>query len=177
MRLCLFLVGVCAGAGASCNKLHGASCNINKFINFVESVRPEKAIYGCWMLYRRCASNWYLQAFYYLHRKFKIKSKRESWSWSYFKFASGHIKHSQTSHRSTAEIVNIAKPARWGLLAVVDEELEKVVITIYSSTETDIEDNELGYAYSSGETTETSSETEACLQLGLRMHTVPNIEI
>ena len=59
----------------------------------------------------------------------------------------------------------------------VDEELEKVVITIYSSTETDIEDNELGYAYSSGETTETSSETEACLQLGLRMHTVPNIEI
>ena len=115
MRLCLFLVGVCAGAGASCNKLHGASCNINKFINFVESVRPEKAIYGCWMLYRRCASNWYLQAFYYLHRKFKIKSKRESWSWSYFKFASGHIKHSQTSHRSTAEIVNIAKPARWGL--------------------------------------------------------------
>ena len=53
MRLCLFLVGVCAtrgggggGAeeGASCNKLHGTSCNINKFINFVESVRPKKAI-------------------------------------------------------------------------------------------------------------------------------------
>ena len=55
----------------------------------------------------------------------------------------------------------------------VDEELEKVIITIYSSTETDIGDNE----YASGETTETSSETEACLQLGLRMHTVPNVAI
>ena len=30
--------------GASCNKLDGASCNIDKFINFVESVRPKKAI-------------------------------------------------------------------------------------------------------------------------------------
>ena len=49
MRLCLFLVGVCGGmggrgVGASCNKLHGASCNINKFINFIESVRPKKAM-------------------------------------------------------------------------------------------------------------------------------------
>ena len=43
------------GGGASCSKLHGASCNINninKFINFVKSVRPKKAIpytgkYGC----------------------------------------------------------------------------------------------------------------------------------
>ena len=60
---------------------------------------------------------------------------------------------------------------------VVDEELEKVIITIYSSTETDIRGNELGYEFSSGETTETSSETEACLQLGLRMHTLPNVEI
>ena len=59
----------------------------------------------------------------------------------------------------------------------VDEELEKVIITIYSSTETDIGDNEPGYEYSSGETTETSSETEACPQLGLRMHSVPNIDI
>ena len=59
----------------------------------------------------------------------------------------------------------------------VDEELEKVIITIYSSTETDIGDNESGYEYFSGETTETSSEAEACLQLGLRMHTVPNVEI
>ena len=59
----------------------------------------------------------------------------------------------------------------------VDEEFEKVIITIYSSTETDIGDNESGYEYSSGETTETSSETEACLQFGLRMHTVPNVEI
>ena len=60
----------------------------------------------------------------------------------------------------------------------VDEELEKVIITIYSSTETDIGDNELGYEYSSGgETAETSSETEACLQLGFRIHTVPNVEI
>ena len=59
----------------------------------------------------------------------------------------------------------------------VDEELVKVNITIYSSTETDIGDNELGYEYSSGETAEASSETEACLQLGLRMHTVPNVEI
>ena len=50
----------------------------------------------------------------------------------------------------------------------VDEELEKVIITIGSSTE-NIGDNESGYEYSSGETTETSSETEACLQLGLRM--------
>ena len=58
----------------------------------------------------------------------------------------------------------------------VDEELEKV-ITIYSSTDTDIWDNESGYEYSSGETAETSSETEACLQLGLLMHTVPNVEI
>ena len=31
------------GGGASCNKLHGAICNINKFINFVELVRPKKA--------------------------------------------------------------------------------------------------------------------------------------
>ena len=30
----------------------------------------------------------------------------------------------------------------------VDEELEKVIITIYSSTETDIRDNESGYGYS-----------------------------
>ena len=59
----------------------------------------------------------------------------------------------------------------------VDEELEKVIITIYSSTETHDGDNELGYEYSSGETTETSRETEACLQLGLRMHTVPNVEV
>ena len=54
----------------------------------------------------------------------------------------------------------------------VDEELEKVIITIYSSSKTDIGDNESGYEYSSGETTETSSEAEAC-----RMHTVPNVEI
>ena len=58
----------------------------------------------------------------------------------------------------------------------VDEELEKAIITIYSSTETDIRDNESGYEYSSGETAETSIETEACLQLGLRVHTVPNVE-
>ena len=32
---------------------------------------------------------------------------------------------------------------------VVDEELEKVIITIHSSTETDIGDNESGYEYSS----------------------------
>ena len=61
-------------------------------------------------------------------------------------------------------------------VAVV-EELEKVIITIYSSTETDIGDNVSGYEYSSGESTETSSETEACLQLGLRMHTVPNVKL
>ena len=59
----------------------------------------------------------------------------------------------------------------------VDEGLKKVIITFYSSTETDIGDNESAYKYSSGETTETSSETEACLQLGLQMHTVPNVEI
>ena len=59
----------------------------------------------------------------------------------------------------------------------VDEELEKVVITVYSSAETDMGDNESGYEYSSGETTETSSEIEACLQLGLRIYTVPNIDI
>ena len=35
---------------------------------------------------------------------------------------------------------------------VVDEELEKVSKTIYSSTETDIGDKESGYEYSSGET-------------------------
>ena len=34
----------------------------------------------------------------------------------------------------------------------VDEDLEKVIITIYSSTETH-QDNESGYEYSSGETT------------------------
>ena len=56
----------------------------------------------------------------------------------------------------------------------VDEELEKAVIIVYSSTETDMGDNESGYEYSSGETTETSSEIEACLQLGLRMRTVLN---
>ena len=59
----------------------------------------------------------------------------------------------------------------------IDEELEKVIITIYSRTDTDIGDDASVYEYSSGETTETPSETEACLQLGLRMHTVPNVEI
>ena len=44
-------------------------------------------------------------------------------------------------------------------------------------TETDIGDNESCYGYSSGETDENFSETEARLQLGLRMHTVPNVEI
>ena len=46
----------------------------------------------------------------------------------------------------------------------VDEELEKFIISIGSSTETDIGDNESGYEYSFGETTEISSETEECLQ-------------
>ena len=55
----------------------------------------------------------------------------------------------------------------------VDEEFEKVIIIIYSSTEADIG----GYEYSSGETTEISSEPEAYQQLGLRMHTVLNVEI
>ena len=59
----------------------------------------------------------------------------------------------------------------------VDGELEEIIITSYSSTETDIGDNESGYEYSSGETTEISSETEAYQQLGLRMHTIPNVEI
>ena len=59
----------------------------------------------------------------------------------------------------------------------VDEGLEKVIITIYSLTETDIGDHESGYEYSSGESTDTFSETEACLQLRFRMHTVPNVEI
>ena len=47
---------------------------------------------------------------------------------------------------------------------VVDEDLEKVIIyvTIDNSTEIDVWD----YEYSSGETTETSIETKACLQLG-----------
>ena len=64
------------------------------------------------MLYRRCASNQYLQAFSYLHRKLKIKSKRESWSWSNFKFASGYIKYSQTSHRRTAEVCDYCKASK-----------------------------------------------------------------
>ena len=59
------------------------------------------------------------------------------------------------------------------LLNQTDVALEKVIINIYSSTETDIGDNE----YASAETTETSSETEACLPLGLRMHTDPNVEL
>ena len=40
-----------------------------------------------------------------------------------------------------------------------------------------IGDNDSGYEYFSGDTTEISSETEAGLQLGLQMHTVPNVEI
>ena len=52
----------------------------------------------------------------------------------------------------------------------VDEAFEKVFITIDSSTCTDLGNNESGYEYSYGETTETSSETEACLQLGLRIY-------
>ena len=48
-----------------------------------------------------------------------------------------------------------------------DKELEKIIITIYSSTETDFGDYESGHEYRSGETTDTSSETEACLQLGI----------
>ena len=59
----------------------------------------------------------------------------------------------------------------------VDEGLEKVIIIIYSSIETEIGDHESGYGYSSGESTETASETEACLQLRFRMHSVPNVEI
>ena len=51
----------------------------------------------------------------------------------------------------------------------LDEELENAIKAIYSSTETGIVDNESGYVYSYGETTETSGETEACLQLGFRM--------
>ena len=51
----------------------------------------------------------------------------------------------------------------------VDEELERVRDRHRGQR--------LRYEYSSGETIETSSETEACLQLGLRMHTVPNVEI
>ena len=47
----------------------------------------------------------------------------------------------------------------------VDVDLEKIIITIYNSTETDIGNNESGYEYSSGETTETSSETEACQKI------------
>ena len=58
----------------------------------------------------------------------------------------------------------------------VDEELEKVIITVYSSTKTH-RGKRVVLRVLSGETTETSIETEACLQLGLRMHTVPNVEI
>ena len=60
---------------------------------------------------------------------------------------------------------------------VVDEGLVKVIIIIYSSTETDIGDHESGYEYSFAESTETSSETEACLQLRFQMHTLLNVEI
>ena len=59
----------------------------------------------------------------------------------------------------------------------VGEKLEKVIITIYSSTEIDTVDNESGHEYSSEETIETSSETKTCLQFGLRMQTVPKVEI
>ena len=45
----------------------------------------------------------------------------------------------------------------------VDEELEKVIITIYSSTETDFGDYESDYEYSCGKISETSSDTEQCL--------------
>ena len=44
----------------------------------------------------------------------------------------------------------------------VDEDLEKIIINLDSSLDTDVRESE----YSSGEMTETSSETEACLQLG-----------
>ena len=51
-------VCMCGGGGAaeaSCNKLHGTSCNTNKFINFVESVRPKKAIpYTMISIYVEC---------------------------------------------------------------------------------------------------------------------------
>ena len=47
----------------------------------------------------------------------------------------------------------------------VDEKLENVIITIDSSPETDIGDYESGFEYSSGETTETSRETEAVYSL------------
>ena len=62
-------------------------------------------------------------------------------------------------------------------VVAVDEELEKVIITIDSSTETDFVDYESDNEYSSGGTTETSSETDAYLQLGLQMNTFPNVEI
>ena len=44
----------------------------------------------------------------------------------------------------------------------VDEELEKIIINLNISLDTDGVESE----YSSAETTEISSETEACLQLG-----------
>ena len=47
-------------------------------------------------------------------------------------------------------------------VAVDEEELEKVIITIVSNGR-DFGDYGSGYEYSTGET---SSETEACLQLG-----------
>ena len=55
---------------------------------------------------------------------------------------------------------------------VVDEDLEKVIIPIDSSTE-----GTMSRATSTfpEKTTETSSETEACLQLGW-LHPVPNVE-
>ena len=58
----------------------------------------------------------------------------------------------------------------------IDLELEMVIVTIDSSTETDFGDYESGHEYSSGETTDTSNKTEACLQLE-RMRIVPNVEI
>ena len=60
---------------------------------------------------------------------------------------------------------------------LLNQTVEKVIKNDYSSTETDIGHNMSGYEYSSGDTNVTSSETEACLQLRLRMHTVPNVEI
>ena len=80
--------------GGNSNKLHGASCNTNKFINFVESVRPEKAI-PCYIDVAQVTDT----SKRFLICTGKLKSNQsegvEVEVISYLN--SGHIKHSQNS--------------------------------------------------------------------------------
>ena len=73
-----------------------------------------------------------------------------------------HVYHSLNGVSSTIDVFVQLKPALAGqvlYMYIYNSTTYYINVIIYSSTETDIGDNESGYEYSSGEITETSSET------------------